>query len=139
MQPRMKGGPRLSGCHEQPHRKRQNCRCGVKTLSHPAIYLTLLVLQTICKLANSVPPARLIFEARLCNQDIPSGFKRCDRSFCRTTTCQSNTPPRFPIKRPEAFRFEPLKQTRYYYGRMWGLLVRVLSEQSGLLPTVVSV
>ena len=42
-------------------------------------------------------------------------------------------------KRPEAFRFEPLNQTRYYYGRTWGLLVRELSEQSGLLPTVVSV
>jgi hypothetical protein len=38
-------------------------------------------------------------------------------------------------KRPEAFRFEPLNQTRYYYGRMWGELVRVLSVQVGVLPT----
>jgi hypothetical protein len=38
-------------------------------------------------------------------------------------------------KRPEAIGFEPWNQTRYYYGRMWGLLVRVLSEQVGVLPT----
>ncbi len=41
----------------------------------------LLVLQTICKLANGVPLARLIFEVRLCNQDIPLGFKRRERSL----------------------------------------------------------
>ena len=60
----------------------------------------LFVLQTVRNIAKAMPPARLIFEARLCNQDIPLGIKRRDRSFCRTTTCQSNTPPRFPIKRP---------------------------------------
>jgi len=24
-------------------------------------------------------------------------------------------------KRPKAFRFEPLNQTQYYYGKIWGL------------------
>jgi hypothetical protein len=40
------------------------------------------VLQTVCNIADDVPPARLIFEARLCNQDISLGFKRRDRSLC---------------------------------------------------------
>ena len=42
-------------------------------------------------------------------------------------------------KRPEAFRFEPLNQTRYYYGRKWGLSVRELNEQVGGVPTAASV
>jgi hypothetical protein len=28
-----------------------------------------------------------------------------------------------------------LNQTRHYYGRIWGLSVRVLSVQVGVLPT----
>ena len=42
-------------------------------------------------------------------------------------------------KRPEAFRFEPLNQTQYYYGSLWGELVRVLSEQTGVVPTALQV
>ncbi len=38
-------------------------------------------------------------------------------------------------KRPEAIGFEPLNLTRYDYGRMWGLLVRVLNVHVGVLPT----
>jgi hypothetical protein len=72
--------------------------------------LFLFELQTVCNIANDMPPARHIFETRLCHQDIPLGFKRRERSLCRITTGQFNTPPPLPIKRPEAFRFEPLNQ-----------------------------
>jgi len=118
VQPHMNGCPHLGGGHEQPDRQRQNCRCSVKTLPQSAIHLASLVLQTVCNIANDMPPARFILELKLCNQGILFESRPRDRSFCRTTACQSNMPPRFPIKRPEAFRFEPLNQIRYYYGRM---------------------
>ncbi len=99
VQPCVQGCPRLGGGHEQPHRQRQNCRCSVKTLPPPAINSTLLVLQTVCNIAKDMPPARLIFEGRPPNRDLPPGSKRRERSLGRATTCQSNTPPQFPIKK----------------------------------------
>jgi hypothetical protein len=44
-------------------------------------------------------------------------------------------------KRPEAFRFEPLNQTQYYYGRTWCGVTVTPTEQvtCGMAPTVPTV
>ena len=69
-------GSQRSHEQNQPNQQRGNERLAELTK------MFFLVLQTVCNLASDVPPARLIFEARLCNQDIPLGFKRRDRSLC---------------------------------------------------------
>jgi hypothetical protein len=74
----------LAGSQRGHGQNQSNQQGGNERPAEPA-KIFLLVLQTVCNIANDMPLTRLICAARHCNQDIPSGFKRRDSSLCHAT------------------------------------------------------